>query len=350
MVLVVQISGFLGSGKTSTIVRLATLARQRMGSRVAVIVNEIGDVDVDGEFVKGAGFYSKKLLGGCLCCSLGTDLVSTMKSVIEEYNPDMLFVEPTGVALPSQVKGFFAQASYIVNGIEFSPIVTLVDGTRYRFLLNDFRTFFMKQMKDAAILVVTKVDKLDKKFELPLIVAALRETHPKAKLIGASSVTGEGFDELLRLLLSEGAPMQPAETAAPSLDSVQGSEVGSADFYGRLLAPKPLGDPEIKAIVKEILMGIGSTCKSPDGHIIGHIKSYVKAGDSGFKASLVDMPSGVDFSGNIPSETDSLHCSIFLAISGFESSFLNGVLKAELERAGTRYGLKIEDSHHQTAP
>jgi G3E family GTPase len=162
-----------------------------MGSKVAVIVNEIGDVDIDGEFVKGSGLYSKRLLGGCICCSLGNDLVSTIKSVIEEYDPEVLFVEPTGVALPSQVRDYFVQASYILAGLEFSPVVTLVDGSRFKFLLREFRPFFTKQMRDADILVVTKIDKLDKKFELPLIVSALREIHPRARIIGTSTVTGQ---------------------------------------------------------------------------------------------------------------------------------------------------------------
>jgi Ni2+-binding GTPase involved in maturation of urease and hydrogenase len=348
MALIVQISGFLGSGKTSTIIKLATAVHQRMGSKVAVIVNEIGDVDVDGEFVKGSGLYSRRLLGGCICCSLGNDLVSTIKSVIEEYDPEVLFVEPTGVALPSQVRGYFVQASYILAGLEFSPVVTLVDGSRFKFLLREFRPFFTKQMRDADILVVTKIDKLDKKFELPLIVSALRETHPKARIIGTSTVTGEGLDELLQEVITGRMARVVSLTAAEAItNSVRGSEVGSADFYGRFSLTNAVSGSEIKGMVGEIMIGIGSRCKALVGNLIGHIKAYVSAGDSGFKASLVDLSSGVEFSNEIPTTLKEFKASIFVALSGLEQKILEQILKEEIEKIMSKYGVVVEDLHHR---
>jgi len=347
MVLIVQISGFLGSGKTTTIIKLATAIHEKTAARVAVIVNEIGDVDVDGELVKSSGLYSKRLLGGCICCSLGKDLVSTIKLVIEEFNPEILFVEPTGVALPSQVKSYFVQASYILSGLEFSPIVTLVDGPRFKFLLRDFRSFFTKQMRDADILVVTKIDKLDKKFELPLIISSLREMHPVERIISISSVTGEGFDELMQSMISGRISLaMELNDMAEKADSLEGSEVGSADFYGNFRSEKLMDGNEIRSLVGELLAKIGSSCKRSNGNFIGHIKSYVSTKGSGFKASLVDVSSGVEFTRDVPPNTDEFKVSIFLAISGFNSKDLENILKKKIKKIGKKYDLLIEDLHH----
>jgi G3E family GTPase len=348
MVLMVQISGFLGSGKTTTIIKLATAIHEKTASRVAVIVNEIGDVDVDGELVKSSGLYSKRLLGGCICCSLGKDLVSTIKLVIEEFDPEILFVEPTGVALPSQVKSYFVQASYIQSGLEFSPVVTLVDGPRFKFLLQNFRSFFTKQMRDADILVVTKIDKLDKKFELPLITSALREMHPSGRIISISSLTGEGFDELMQSLISDRvSQVMEMNTIAEKADSLEGSEVGSADFYGNFRSAKTLDGHEIRSLVGELLTEIGLSCMRSGGNFIGHIKSYVGVKGSGFKASLVDISSGVEFTRDVLPNTDEFKISIFLAISGFNSKDLENILKKKIEAIGEKHDLSVEDLHHQ---
>lgn len=353
MVQVIQISGFLGSGKTSTIIGLAKLLYSKSGKKIAIIVNEIGDVDVDGEFVRSAGLLSKKLLGGCICCSLGADLVSTMKAVIDEYNPEIMFVEPTGVALPSQVKKFFVQATYILPNLQFSPVITLVDGTRFNFLLKEYRTFFTKQMRDAEILAITKVDKVDKKFSLPLIVSALKDTHPQAKILGISIVSGEGLDQLLEMAMvaksysfsaAAVAPVQQAASASD--DSVEGAGVGSADFSGRLFFDKQVGETEVKAILAELLTTIGSRCSGRAGNLIGHVKAFVNVGKSGMKASLVDLSTGVEFSGNLPQGIAEMDMSLFGALNKCDSAFLQETMNEAMDEVKRRYNLRIESKPH----
>jgi len=354
MVQVVQISGFLGSGKTSAIVGLAQKLYSKSGERIAIIVNEIGDVDVDGEFVKSAGLLSKRLLGGCVCCSLGSDLVSTMKIVIDEYHPDVMFVEPTGVALPSQVKKFFVQASFIMPDLHFSPVITLVDGTRFNFLLRDYRAFFTKQMKDAEILAITKVDKVDKKFSLPLVVSALKDLHPQARIIGISIVTGEGLDDLLdaamvrkEFSLSGQSFASAQQAASEGSDSVVGANVGSADFAGKLFFEKAASEADVKKMISETLTSIGSQCSRRAGGLIGHVKAFANTGKFGMKASLVDLSTGVEFSGSLPPEVSELEFSLFGALNKCDSAFLQGLMDDEMERIKGRYNLRVEKKEHE---
>ncbi|MBC7120646.1 MAG: hypothetical protein H5T33_03585 [Candidatus Methanosuratus sp.] len=345
MVLLVQISGFLGSGKTSSIIRMANEA-QKLGLKTAVIVNEIGDVDVDGEFVKRSGLKAKRILGGCICCTLGADLVSTIKNVVEEFNPDVIFIEPTGVALPSQVKRFFVQASYLIPGLEFSPTFALVDGVRFRSLLAEFKDFLTKQARDAEILVVTKIDKVDKKFELPLIVSALSEMRPGTRIIGISSLTGEGIPDLLAAVLGDRVELRASEQNLAQDDSVIASGVGNADFYGILRSNKVLDENTIRSFVVEIMDAMGRRCVEKTGRILGHIKAYGESGGTGFKASMVDMVTGVEFSGVLPKSWSELKLSMFMALEGFKSDEMRSYLKERVREASTKYGLIVEDLHH----
>ncbi|XRH75703.1 MAG: GTP-binding protein [Candidatus Methanosuratincola verstraetei] len=345
MVLLAQISGFLGSGKTSSIIRMATEA-QKKGLKTAVIVNEIGDVDVDGEFVKSSGLKAKRILGGCICCSLGADLVSTIKIVVEEFKPDVIFVEPTGVALPSQVKRFFVQASYLVPGLEFSPTVALVDGVRFRSLLAEFKDFLTKQARDAEILALTKIDRIDKKFDLPLIVSALSEMRPGTKVIGVSSVTGEGMPDLLAAILGERVELDSEANPAQD-DSVAESGVGNADFYGILRSDKDLDDKAIRSFVSEVIEAMGRKCIEKTGRILGHIKAFGESQGKGFKASMVDLTTGVEFSGDIPQSWKELKFSLFMALEGFGSEDMRSYLKETIRETSKKYGLSVEDLHHQ---
>ncbi|MEJ5292791.1 MAG: GTP-binding protein [Candidatus Methanosuratincola sp.] len=339
-----QVSGFLGSGKTSSIIRMAIEAQKR-GLKSAVIVNEIGDVDVDGEFVKSSGLKAKRILGGCICCSLGADLVSTIKVVVEEFKPDVIFVEPTGVALPSQVKRFFVQASYLVPGLEFSPTVALVDGVRFRTLLAEFKDFLTKQARDAEILALTKIDRIDKKFDLPLIMSALSEMRPGTMVVGISSVTGEGIPDLLASILGERIELKSAANPAQE-DSVAASRVGNADFYGILRSDRYLDGETIRSFVSEVMESMGRKCIDKTGRILGHIKAFGETDGSAFKASMVDLAAGVEFSGKLPKSWKELKLSLFMALEGFESEEMRLYLKEIIRGKSEKYGIHVEELHH----
>ena len=93
--MVCLISGFLGSGKTTLLVKLG----KRLGEkkkRVAVVVNELGEVGVDGAVIDAYGLRSVELTEGCICCSLSGSLMYTLQTIAKEYNPDVIFIEPTG--------------------------------------------------------------------------------------------------------------------------------------------------------------------------------------------------------------------------------------------------------------
>ena len=95
------ISGFLGAGKTTLIKKLLSEAYQN--EQVVLIENEFGEIGIDGGFLKEAGIQITEMNSGCICCSLTGDFKIALKKVEEEYHPDRILIEPSGVGKLSDV-------------------------------------------------------------------------------------------------------------------------------------------------------------------------------------------------------------------------------------------------------
>lgn len=149
------ISGFLGVGKTTLIRRL--LETKPEAERWAVLVNEFGEVGIDGALMASDGIAVREVPGGCMCCSVGLPSRTALKELIENESPDRILIEPTGLAHPAQVVNMFASPDY--DGVlDMRATVGLVDP----WCLNNeqFRKIpaFEEQLNMADVLVATKID------------------------------------------------------------------------------------------------------------------------------------------------------------------------------------------------
>jgi len=124
------IAGFLGSGKTTVLLELARTMTQT-GLQLAIVENEIGDVGVDGGYVREAGLPVQELFGGCICCTLQTGLVETLRALEAQYAPDWVVVEPTGLAAPGDL---MKTVRTYMPQIARSRVLTLVDAGRWEML------------------------------------------------------------------------------------------------------------------------------------------------------------------------------------------------------------------------
>ena len=184
--------GFLGSGKTTLLRRILG---ERAGERkTAVIVNEFGDVGVDGEVIAGSNVNLVELTSGCLCCTLRGSLMSAVEELREKAAVEQIVVEATGVASPGDMLEDLND-SKIAHELDVGPLVTVVDAPKFTRLQQMLGEFYEEQVENADVLVLNKID-LATPGELEEAKAAVREINPDAVLLFA-----EQGDTDLALLL-----------------------------------------------------------------------------------------------------------------------------------------------------
>ncbi len=193
--IICQLAGFLGSGKTTLLIRLGT-ELSRAGKKVAIIVNEVGEVGVDGSVIDAYGLRTVEITEGCICCSLSGSLQSTLQIIKKEYDPDVIIIEPTGIALSTKIKDIIR-----ISMVHPERVVTicLIDAFRAKKLFEEARLFLSRQMAGADIVAINKIDIVDEKM-LQEVDDIVKEISPRSKVVFISAKEGEGLGELVDLL------------------------------------------------------------------------------------------------------------------------------------------------------
>jgi G3E family GTPase len=189
---VLCIAGFLGSGKTTILLEVARVLAES-GSRLAVIENEIGEVGVDGGYVREQGLPVQELFGGCICCTLQVGLVETLLKVRDAYDPDWVLIEPTGLAASGDILGLVVDH---VPDLETVRVLTIVDAPRWPMLLEVVEPLIVSQLVTAHVVAVNKVDEVGDE-ALAATLEAVRGLAPKATVLPVSATTGAGMQALL---------------------------------------------------------------------------------------------------------------------------------------------------------
>ena len=169
-------SGFLGAGKTTLIRKLIAEGYQK--EKLVLIENEFGEIAIDGGFLQDAGVQITEMNSGCICCTLVGDFTKALKKVMDDYAPDRILIEPSGVGKLSDV----AAAVERVEGARIGARVTVVDAGKAKMYMRNFGEFFNDQVANADLLVMSRTDtaKPEKILEATEILTAL---NPHASLI-----------------------------------------------------------------------------------------------------------------------------------------------------------------------
>jgi len=190
---VLCIAGFLGSGKTTILLEVARALAEN-GARLAIVENEIGEVGIDGGYVREQGLPVRELFGGCICCTLQAGLVQTLLQVDEQYSPDWVIVEPTGLAAPGDM---LEPIRHSVPDLGTVRVLTVVDAARWEMLLEVVEPLVTSQLESADVVAVNKVDEVDGA-ALRSVLASVRELAGDAKVLPVSATSGTGMDSLLK--------------------------------------------------------------------------------------------------------------------------------------------------------
>ena len=149
------ISGFLGAGKTTLIKKL--IQDSFKGQKVVLIENEFGEIGIDGGFLREAGINITEMNSGCICCSLVGDFKEALTRVIEQYTPDRIIIEPSGVGKLSDVAKAVERVNENEDQVVINSLVAVVDGLKAKMYMKNFGEFFNNQVETARCVVLSSL-------------------------------------------------------------------------------------------------------------------------------------------------------------------------------------------------
>ena len=173
-------SGFLGAGKTTLIKKL--LKEALSGEKVVLIENEFGEIGIDGGFMKEAGIEVTEMNSGCICCSLVGDFGEALKKVIDQYHPDRILIEPSGVGKLSDVIRAVEGVEKDIPEAQMGSFVTVADAMKCRMYIKNFGEFFLNQIEYAGTILLSRTQKMTEA-KMQQALALIREHNEKARII-----------------------------------------------------------------------------------------------------------------------------------------------------------------------
>ena len=182
-------SGFLGAGKTTLIKKL--IKESFAGQKVVLIENEFGEIGIDGGFLKESGIQINELNAGCICCSLVGDFRAALQQVVEQYHPDRIVIEPSGVGKLSDVTRAVEGVAEHLD-VQLSSFVTVADVNKVKMYMKNFGEFYDDQISHASCIILSRTQNATEE-KITAAVAMLREKNPTATIVTTAwdALTGE---------------------------------------------------------------------------------------------------------------------------------------------------------------
>ena len=182
-------SGFLGAGKTTLIKKL--IKESFAGQKVVLIENEFGEIGIDGGFLKESGIQINELNAGCICCSLVGDFRAALQQVVEQYHPDRIVIEPSGVGKLSDVTRAVEGVAEHLD-VQLSSFVTVADVNKVKMYMKNFGEFYDDQISHASCIILSRTQNATEE-KIAAAVAMLREKNPTATIVTTAwdALTGE---------------------------------------------------------------------------------------------------------------------------------------------------------------
>ena len=182
-------SGFLGAGKTTLIKKL--IKESFAGQKVVLIENEFGEIGIDGGFLKESGIQINELNAGCICCSLVGDFRAALQQVVEQYHPDRIVIEPSGVGKLSDVTRAVEGVAEHLD-VQLNSFVTVADVNKVKMYMKNFGEFYDDQISHASCILLSRTQTASEE-KIAAAVAMLREKNPTATIVTTAwdHLTGE---------------------------------------------------------------------------------------------------------------------------------------------------------------
>ena len=269
----IVISGFLGSGKTTLLLTLAKTFSEQ-GCKVAIIENEAGKIGVDGELLKAEGLSVREIYSGCVCCSLRHDLIHTLLELEREVKPDIVFLEPSGVAGPKQIQHCLCGYS---GEIEKTVMIAVADAKRLP-VIRDFSIPLIHDGIEIADLVAINKADLVSTEQLGELKQRLLEVNPAAEIFCISAQQGINVDQLTGKIF---ALIAQGETEKSAVELSSENDFPKASIFASSVIVESPSAGAIQ-LIEQFLLLLSQRLKPVDGILIGHIKAIVKTEPTGY--------------------------------------------------------------------
>jgi len=319
---VMIIGGFLGSGKTTAILKISRQLKNA-GKRIAIIVNEIGEIGLDGDILTNPDTVTKELTSGCICCTLRISMQYTLQTLEEEFKPDVVIIEPTGIAFPGQIREEIETMG--LAELSFAPVVTLVDPGRFGIEAKEIPRFVETQIREADILCINKIDIVPAEIVLST-EKMLLEINPEAEILKFSAKLGDEHFENLLLHLDVPGLRKPAKEMK---NSIEFSEVTAFSTLYTLIS-QAFNPEKSTLLIQESLLIIRDNIREINPVFVGHLKLSLKLPEFTVKGSVTSYkePPQVEFQDR---KNEKIELRLLAAITKVPESRLIEIVESTLE-------------------
>lgn len=193
------VTGFLGSGKTTMILSVIERINELKNHKVAIIVNDFGNIGIDAKVMNKFGLQVKELQGGCICCTLGSFLLDTVQNVVDNFSPDLIIIEPTGIADPKSILATMER--YDGHLIENINTLVLMDAPRFETHMKVLKRPFEHLVEAADMIAVNKIDEVGEE-SVNEVVKTLRDIGYDKNIIPTSATVGTNLDSVVKFMVN----------------------------------------------------------------------------------------------------------------------------------------------------
>ncbi len=317
------ISGFLGSGKTSILTPFVRRLNA-MGKRVAVVENEIGEKGVDDVYLKEKGFYVKEIYHGCICCSLRTNLINCLLELEKEYKPELVVMEPTGVADPQLL---LSSLSWYPGNLDSKVMVSVVDAERFEDIVDLQTAIAIDGMKSADLIALNKVDLISSE-HLEKLENKIRAINPEPAIQSVSAYDEKLQEDLFTLIESTLSQAQTEENEARLVIEKKGIHPSvCSKIFEFSKEDICLSERETKKYFEDRVYKIALLLKEAGADLIGNVKLIIKSDKDGYLLiSTTSFSRFPEVTGTLPAGYSKVHFNVNAMVYGIDKEILASII------------------------